>query len=380
MSNSKMEDLAFKAIQGAKGKLILSRDAKSAFFATLLLRLKLEADAQVETIATDGRRLIYTPEFVLSLSSDELLGVLVHEVMHNALKHPLRRDGRDLERWNIACDLAINPILIEAGFVLPHGHLIPGARSYLQLQPGHAAEFYYALLPVEKEGTEGSYGTCGKVIDPTQQEENSIESDWQVAVTLANHAAKQKGELPGGLARMVQHVVQPKTSWVEVLRQFLSTVAKNDFCWSKPNRRFLSQGLYLPGLHSEELGEVILAVDCSGSIDQATLGLFAKAIEAILEAFDCSLIILYHDTQVQGVQTWSRVDGPLQLQPVGGGGTSHRCIFRWLNENEHQATCVVCLTDLVTSFPNHIPEIPVIWAKVGSATREPPFGQVVGIE
>jgi predicted metal-dependent peptidase len=380
MSDSTMEDLAFKAIQAAKGRLILSREAKSAFFATLLLRLKLEADSNVETMATDGRRLIYAPEFVLSLSNEELLGVLVHEVMHNALKHPFRRDGRDLERWNIACDLAINPILIEAGFVLPQGHLLPGAGSYSQLQPGHAAEFYYALLPVEKEGTESSHGECGKVIDPTQQEESSVESDWQVAVTLANHAAKQKGELPGGLARMVQHAVHSKTSWVDVLRQFLSTMAKNDFSWSKPNRRFLSQGLYLPGLHSEELGEVILAVDCSGSIDQATLGLFSKAIEAILESFDCTLIILYHDTQVQGVQTWSRVNGPLQLQPVGGGGTSHRCIVRWLTENEHPATCVVCLTDLVTCFPSHIPEIPVIWAKVGSATREPPFGQVISIE
>lgn len=68
-------------------------------------------------MATDGRTLTYNPTFVTGLSPDELLGVLVHEVLHNALDHPARRSDRNIERWNIACDLAVNPLLLAAGFV-----------------------------------------------------------------------------------------------------------------------------------------------------------------------------------------------------------------------------------------------------------------------
>ena len=85
----------------------------------------------------------------------------------------------------------------------------------------------------------------------------------------------------------------------------------------------LAQGLYLPGLHSEELGDVVLAVDTSGSIDEQMLGLFAAEANAVLGAYDCTVTVLYHDTEVQKVQTWRSADGPLVLEPVGGGGTSH---------------------------------------------------------
>src|SRR5215472_1788128 len=94
------------------------------FFGTLLFRLGARPCSSIETMATDGRSLFYNPEFVDTLNAAELAGVLAHEVLHPALQHHTRRGDRDQPRWNIACDYAINPILIDAGLTLPKDVLI----------------------------------------------------------------------------------------------------------------------------------------------------------------------------------------------------------------------------------------------------------------
>ena len=53
---------AAKRLATTRAKLILGRDAKSAFFATLALRLKLVVDWSCETMATDGKNLALSPQ------------------------------------------------------------------------------------------------------------------------------------------------------------------------------------------------------------------------------------------------------------------------------------------------------------------------------
>ncbi len=343
-------DRATVAMTAARVKLILGRDAASAFFATLALRLKLAVNWDVPTLATDGRLLAFNPEFVVSLNSDELVGCVAHEVMHNALAHPGRRGGRDPAKWNIACDLAVNPLLLKAGFTLPRGRLAPGEGRFTHLPPGKSAEEYYSRLddpsnpPGESpessephpEGEENTNdpGGCGGVLDPgdgsTAAADESA-AQWQVAVAQAEQAARGRGALPDGIGRAVEEILHPPADWKAVLREFVSTHARNDYSWSRPNRRYIAQGLYLPGMHSEELGDVVLAIDTSGSINSKELGAFAAEAGALLAAYECLATVIYHDTVVQKVDDWSPVDGPLVLSPVGGGGTNHTCVFDWID-------------------------------------------------
>jgi predicted metal-dependent peptidase len=389
------QEQAAQALAAARCRLVLGKDARSAFFATLALRLLPQVDWSIDTMATDGRHLFYSPAFVTGLSPDELVGVLAHEVMHNAMAHHARRGHRVPKRWNVAADLAVNPLLLEAGFTLPASRLMPGQGSHQDLPAGKAAEEYYGLLPDDpprggQQGEEGQGepaegdgaaepdpGGCGSVRDPgagSQAEVRQSQAEWEVAVAQAHQVAKQRGNMPAGLARLVEQVLHPKVDWKDVLRQFVASHARNDFSWSAPNRRFVHLGLYLPGLRSEELGEVVLAVDTSGSIGEQELARFAAETQALLESFDCSLTVLYHDTEVQHVQRWRSGEGPLVLEPVGGGGTSHVCVFDWLAQQGDQPTCVVCLTDLDTEFPPQAPVTPVLWAVVGGNTAPPPFG------
>ena len=100
------------------------------------------------------------------------------------------------------------------------------------------------------------------------------------------------------------------------------------------------------------------------------LGVFAAEVNGILSAFDCAATVLYHDTEVQRVQTWRSGDGELALDPVGGGGTSHRCVFDWLDRSDLAPSCVLCLTDLETRFPDRAPAAPVkCWYKPSLPSR-----------
>jgi predicted metal-dependent peptidase len=316
--------------------------------------------------------------------------------MHNALAHHTRRDYREPLRWNIACDLAINPLLLEAGFDLPSGRLSPGKGEYLSLLPGKSAEEYYSLLSEprspesEKPGNGespskpgGDPGGCGSVTEPSDGSPSELaqsQAEWDMAVAQAQQVARQRGELPAGLARQIERVLQPRTDWRDILRAFLSQEARNDYSWFPPNRRFLHAGLYLPGLRSEELGDIVLAIDTSGSIGPEELARFAAETQAILESFDCRLTVLCHDRRIQNVQRWESRDGPLTLDPVGGGGTSHCCVFEWIEEQAESPRCVICLTDLETRFPAKTPQVPVMWAVLGECRKAPPFGTRVYLD
>jgi predicted metal-dependent peptidase len=137
-------------------------------------------------------------------------------------------------------------------------------------------------------------------------------------------------------------------------------------------------GLYLPGLRSEELGDVVLAVDTSGSIGKEELNRFASEAQGILDAYDCELTILYHDAEIQGIDHWTPAEGPLVLSPKGGGGTDHRPVFDWLSQQGMAPSCLICLTDLDSIFPETAPPFPVLWAVTGPRNN-PPFGLCVQV-
>jgi hypothetical protein len=128
-------------IQKARTALLLDHP----FFGSLLFRLGGRATNSIETMATDGVSLFYNPAFVETLNAAELAGVLAHEVMHPALQHHTRRGDRDRKRWNVACDYAINPLLLDAGLTLPKDVLIDHRFR------GMSAERVYNLIEEQQD-------------------------------------------------------------------------------------------------------------------------------------------------------------------------------------------------------------------------------------
>ena len=118
-------------------------------------------------------------------------------------------------------------------------------------------------------------------------------------------------------------------------------------------------------------------MDCSGSVDDAALSLFCEELSSILAAYETELVVIFHDSRVQAVQTFRRQDLPLHLAPVGGGGTDFRPVGRWLDDNGLRPACLLWFTDLeCSSFPDE-PACPLLWAVWGQGGEQPPFGELL---
>ncbi|HTF64931.1 MAG TPA: VWA-like domain-containing protein [Edaphobacter sp.] len=227
-------------------------------------------------------------------------------------------------------------------------------------------------------------GGIGQVLDAPEPENGEGDTvaeqarDWQIAVEQAENVAKLAGKLASGVTRSLEAAQAARVDWRELLRRAWSETIPADYSWTRPNRRHVWNGLYLPGIVREGVGEICIAVDCSGSINPRQLGLFEAEVRAILAGQQPRLVhVLYFDTEVQKVETY-QAGQAVKLAPVGGGGTDFRPCFRWLEERGIAPQTLVFLTDLCGSFPEQVPPYPVLWASTD--TRSAPFGLVIPME
>ena len=392
-----------RRLQKARTTLLLDHP----FFGSLLFRLKGRESRSIKTMATDGVSLFYNPDFVDTLNAATLCGVLTHEVLHPGLQHHVRRSGRDPKRWNEACDYAINPILLDAGLHLPEGVLVDdrfremsAEQIYNQLQTeaeqepgdpgdtreagGDGADASQASLGDSGEpSAPETEGGIGQVLDaPTAGEETPTAEEqareWSVAVNQAVTVAKQAGKVPAGVERTLDGAAEAAVDWRELLRRAWSETTPADYSWMRPNRRHIWNGLYLPGVVREGVGEVAIAVDCSGSLNSRQLRLFEAEVRSILEGQRPQRVyVIYFDAVVHKVETFE-AGQRVSLIPVGGGGTEFGPCFEWLDDHGVRPQTLVFLTDLYGSFPDSEPAYPVLWASTGG--RRAPFGQVVPMQ
>ncbi|MDO5536172.1 MAG: VWA-like domain-containing protein [Desulfovibrionaceae bacterium] len=208
----------------------------------------------------------------------------------------------------------------------------------------------------------------------------AAEQEAEVSLTQAVSRARNMGTLPAGLVRHVEHAVPASLDWREILRRFLASCADNDYTWTTPNRRYLFQDIYMPSRWEQRLKHVVVAVDSSGSVDEPTLALFLSELNMVLESYDTTLTVLFHDTKVQKVQTVSRFDEPGDLSPVGGGGTDFRPVPEAVEKEGIEPACLLWFTDLQCSrFPQD-PGYPVLWVCSRRGGDSPPFGEIVYLD
>lgn len=374
MKNTK----AFEHLTRARTSLLLDH----FFFGRLALYLKLVERTDIPTLAVDGKHIFYNPEFVLTLNSDLTKSAIVHEVGHCMFEHMVRRGGREPKLWNIAGDYAINEIIKTAGFALGKGWLWDAKYK------GMSAEHIYDLLKQEQDekgdgeapgAGEPGGGLCDIQDGGSSQAEMAEQAmEWKIATSQAAQMAKQNGKLPKGLERFIEEQGTPQVPWREVLAQFITQLAKDDYAWSRPNRKFLGQGLYMPSLYSERMGEIAVVIDTSGSIDQPTLNAFGDEIKAIVASVrPTKTTVIYCDAAINHVDEFG-ADDDLQFKMHGGGGTDFRPPFMMYDEREDKPVALVYLTDMYGSFPREEPEFPVLWC--ATTDQQGPFGETLRIE
>lgn len=112
----------------AKAYLILKDTRK--FYYAILISVNRVPTFEVQTMGVSVDTLYYNPDFVKKLTMEELIFVLIHEIMHLAMQHSLRRKNRDPYMWNVACDYFINKMICHE-FKIPE---MPGSEALIDPQ------------------------------------------------------------------------------------------------------------------------------------------------------------------------------------------------------------------------------------------------------
>jgi predicted metal-dependent peptidase len=372
-----MSDADIKRIDRLLAKARTALVLEHPFIGNVALNMPFVADHSIRTAMTNGKEIRYNPRFMDSMGDEERKFVVAHECFHPMLEHNFRRGERQHKRWNKAGDYVINQLLTDENIgKMPQFGLL---NPQLYKAGNGSTDGIYNLLPDEPDDGSGGDGT--EAMDdcadgggsPAEQAQQAAE--WKVRVAQAAQAAKMMGKMSAGLERLVGEVLAPKVDWRDVLRKFVEKCKSDQRSFARPNRRFLSQGLYLPSASGESLGEIAIAVDCSGSIDDRILAQFAGEINAIKEDGNPSCIhVVYFDSEVSHYEKYER-DDTLNIRAHGGGGTAFSPVFQYFQEHDIEPIACIFLTDLCCNDFGDAPQYPVLW--VSTDEGEAPFGEVV---
>lgn len=391
-------------LSAARTRLILDRP----FLGALVLRLPMKAvkPERCKSIGTDVRALYYNPEYIDRLTLEQTQFVLAHEALHCALSHFARRQHRVKHRWDIACDMAINPLLIKDGLKPPPGILLDSGYEGMMAEEiypyieddmedeTHDDHFYNeennqgksnsgASLPEDNEGQGGDAGagnaetgSAGGSPQPlTEKEQEQLSVQWQQRLAGAAQQAMQAGKLSGTMARLVEHLLQPQLPWRMLLARYMTAVARDDYSYQRPSRR--EGEAILPSLRSAQI-DVLVVLDTSGSIKDAELQEFASEVDAIKGQMRARLTLHACDAQLckNGpwlYEPWEAFTLPADI--YGRGGTRFTPVFEWLEQEGRCPDLLVYFTDADGQFPRMEPGFPVLWLVKGRG--KVPWGQRV---
>jgi hypothetical protein len=379
---------------------------KQPFFGSMATRLELVRADDMKTAATDGRNFFYNLEFITGLTLKETEFLFGHEVLHNAFEHHIRKefpdsvdvaneDGTMSQKcrhhmlWNIACDYAVNEILISGGI----GDRISDTL-YEQKYAGKCAEEIYddLLKNADKIDIESladmlldeHLGDLEKKSGKKLSESEKQKIRDEIRENLLS-SAQTAGSLPLGVDRLVKGLTAPKISWKDELRMDIQSTINFDYSFYRPSRKGMQQGFVLPGMKKEEALDICIAIDTSGSIDDKTLKVFFSEIQGIMEQYDDYTIRIWSfDTDVHKEEVFRSDEGGdiTTYVPAGGGGTSFEANWDYMKKNDIDPKVFIMFTDMYPnagwgdeSYCDH-----VIFVGYNSNGRVAPFGKTITID
>lgn len=334
----------------------------------------------------------WNPNFFASLSKTEVRGVLTHEFYHLVFNHLASRRKKPAKLWNVATDLAINSLILDAvkgpsskrtseDRPLPEFALVPGvfpkhpegreftdeekasmklAAIIEKLPPMMASEWYFNKINEESEkdkaeGGSGLEGELGSMDDHDAWDslpekvreyvEGKIKSIVDKAVKKADSKANGWGNVPTNIADAIRRSVSNVINWRNVLRQFVGQLVRGGRTSSikRINKRYP----YIhPGTKRSYEAKLLIAIDQSGSVDDgmlaeffAELGSLTKKVTVDILPFDC-------EAREADIFTWRKGARP-ELKRIRAGGTDFNAPTNVVNDPKNRGRWdgFLCLTD-----------------------------------
>lgn len=359
----------------SKAKIQLMAKADSAFFTTLAFSFRYHWNWDIPTAGTDGSAIYLNPKFFMDLDREERVFLILHEVLHCAYLHTIRKGARAHQRWNIAADHVINLQLKARGFRMPSMGVADDQYS------GLSADEVYDRLPQNEP-------LDPQLMDLMPQEGNTPEDNahkealrQQVADILVRASIQSKmsndkaGTIPGEIEIFLNRLLNPKLPWNRILQKYLQSYAKTDYSFKKPNRRFFPEHI-LPSMHGHALVDLAVAVDTSGSVSDQDFLRFVTETHSILRMMKPNkMTLIQFDTKLKSVDAISSIPELMKVQFTGRGGTEITPVLDWANANKPQLLLV--FSDGEFSFPGFDTKCNTLWLIHENPGWEAPFGKVI---
>jgi predicted metal-dependent peptidase len=367
-------------IESARMTLVL----EFPFYGSVFLRMTIIEDDTCRTAWTDGVCIGYNVAYLSTLTDLQIIGVFVHEVLHVMLKHHLRETTnpeyrKQHDRWNRACDYALNPMIKHAA-----GMDIHKSWLYEPKWDDDLAEHIFDQIPAKDpnagDGMPGEVrpwpGNKPKPGEPKQAPTASdVDAQAQKVdqwIASASFKAQGAGKLSDAEKGFIRTATASTVNWTDELQFLMQEICENDYTWQRPNTRYMSDGIYMPTMSGVKTSDLLFFVDRSGSLNTAQLQKIAAEIRDIVSEFDIRVIVVYWDTEFQGMEVFDADD---VLEPTwkldidGRGGTNFSGCWNWLENNDadfdFDPAGIVFFTDLECRYyPAVEPDVPVIWCQV----------------
>ena len=391
-----------------KAKIALMRSPKFALLSGILMVGTTRVDDNIPTACTNGRDERYGRAFIKELRDVELNFLVAHEGYHKMYRHlttwrKLHDEDHDLA--NQACDYVIN---LQLQDIDPNETLIAmpryrdgphkGERMGLvdeRFRGMNAKQVFDILKQEKKDGGGGGSGDGGFDVHDWADAKNMTDADKKELLKEIDQAIRQgimaqqklAGTGAGNLDRELEGLLEPKVDWREVLREFVKATcnAKDASSWRRPNRRFLSTGVYMPSMIGEKVGHLVIGIDTSGSIGSSELAEFLSEVKGIAEEVNPEVVdLLYWDGEVASHEVYEGgavSDIVSSTKPKGGGGTSPSCVSTYLTEKNIKPECIIMLTDgYVGNDWGSEWTAEVLWCIVGGNDVCAPNGKTVHVK
>jgi len=311
---------------------------------------------------TNGKEIFIDLKKLQSYSSDEITYLYAHTLLHIVLKHPFRQKTREKKLWNQACDLVTNLVLSSFSNI---GKIPTDEILDLDLE-NKCVEEVYEILRKEEENNESSseekrddeIKTKPKKDDKLKayiydeskmdieevNDENTSSGDREKLdgiIIQALSIAKKSSKEYQGMQIEIDTLIKPEISLQDTLKEYLiSSLFEKTSTYSRPNRKFVHSGLYLPGnKKSDEMIEVFIALDSSSSVTLDEYKKFLGVVKDVCEGFyEYKVKVLPFDLKVkeEHIIEFDSFNPLIEKElfiPKSDGGTNFDEVLRYLKKS-----------------------------------------------